>query len=232
MKYQIAIVEDMAVDTEYLHKLVENWSKKRGLDTCIQAFVSAESFLFHYCEKNDVDILLLDIEMGAMDGVSLAKHIRQDNESMQIIFVTGYGDYIAEGYDVSALHYLMKPVKEEKLMTVLDRAVSKLAKNEKVLHLESNGEMVRIPIYQIRYAEVSRNYVTIYAAQEITIKMTLAELAKALDERFYRVGRSAIVNLTKISRVTKEEIKLVDGSCIPLPRKAYEGINRAIINME
>ena len=61
--------------------------------------------------------------------------------------------------------------------------------------------------------------------------MTLGELEKELDERFYRAGRSVIVNLTLISRVTKTEIRLNDGTTIPLPRGAYDGVNRAIINM-
>jgi DNA-binding LytR/AlgR family response regulator len=91
--------------------------------------------------------------------------------------------------------------------------------------------MVRVPIYEIRYADVFGNYVTIHAMSDITLKMTLGELEKQLDERFYRVGRSAIINLTLVSRVTKTEIKLVDGITIPLPRGAYDGINRAIINM-
>jgi DNA-binding LytR/AlgR family response regulator len=125
----------------------------------------------------------------------------------------------------------MKPVKEEKLCSVLDRATEKLSKNEKVLTFEIGREMVRVPIYQIRYADVFGNYVTIHAMSDITLKMTLGELEKQLDERFYRVGRSAIINLTLVSRVTKTEIKLVDGITIPLPRGAYDGINRAIINM-
>ena len=91
--------------------------------------------------------------------------------------------------------------------------------------------MLRLPIYQSRYADVFGNYVTIHALSDTTVKMTLGELEKQLDERFYRVGRSAIINLTQISRVTKSEIKLVDGTAIPLPRGAYDGINRAIINM-
>jgi DNA-binding LytR/AlgR family response regulator len=147
------------------------------------------------------------------------------------VFITGYSDYISEGYEVAALHYLMKPVKEEKLCSVLDRATEKLSKNEKVLTFEIGREMVRVPIYQIRYADVFGNYVTIHAMSDITLKMTLGELEKQLDERFYRVGRSAIINLTLVSRVTKTEIKLVDGITIPLPRGAYDGINRAIINM-
>lgn len=150
---------------------------------------------------------------------------------MQIIFITGFSDYISEGYEVAALHYLMKPVKEEKLYSVLDRAVEKLAKNEKVLSFEIGGEMSRVPIYQIRYADVLGNYVTIHAVSDTTVKMTLGELEKQLDERFYRVGRSAIINLTQVSRVTKNEIRLTDGTAIPLPRGAYDGINRAIINM-
>ena len=111
------------------------------------------------------------------------------------------------------------------------RAAEKLAKNERVLNFEVSGEMVRMPIYQIRYADVLGNYVTVHALADVTVKMTLGELEKQLDERFYRVGRSVLVNLTQISRVTKTEIRLSDGTGIPLPRGAYEGVNRAIINM-
>lgn len=75
---------------------------------------SAEKFLFHYADDKAWDILLLDIEMGAMDGVTMAKRVRQDNEAVQIVFITGYSDYIAEGYEVAALHYLMKPVNKDR----------------------------------------------------------------------------------------------------------------------
>lgn len=232
MKYKIAVCDDSQADRNYIQDLVLNWKNKRGIDACISPFSGAENFLFQYQEEKDFDILLLDIEMGQMDGVSLAKQIRRDNETMQIVFVTGYSDYIAEGYEVAALHYLMKPVKEEKLFEVLDRAFDKLAKNEKVLHLELSGEMVRVPVYQIRYLDVQANYVTIHAKEDYTIKKTLSQLAAELDERFYKVGRSAVVNLTYINRVTKTDIYLKDGSQIPLPRGAYEGVNRAIISMK
>lgn len=126
--------------------------------------------------------MLLDIEMGTMDDVELAKRLRKGNDTVRIVFITGYADYIAEGYEVAALHYLMKPVKPEKLFDVLDRAAEKVRKNEKVLNLEIGGEMVRIPIYQIRYADVTGNYVTIYAASDHTVKMALGELEKLLDD--------------------------------------------------
>ena len=231
MKYKIVICDDSAADRQYVLNMVNRWAASTGHVVQIDTFTSAENFLFHYAKESDYDILLLDIEMGAMDGVTMAKQIRKNNDTVQIVFITGYSDYISEGYEVAALHYLMKPVKEEKLCSVLDRAVDKLAKNEKILNFAIGGEMVRVPIYQIRYADVFGNYVAIHALSDVTVKMTLGELEKQLDERFYRVGRSTIINLTQISRVTKAEIKLSDGTVIPLPRRAYDGINRAIINM-
>ena len=231
MNYKIAICDDSDADRNYVSDLAARWAANRGHTVQIAQFPSAENFLFRYAEGNDYDILLLDIEMGHMDGVTMAKKLRRDNDTVQIVFITGYSDYISEGYEVAALHYLMKPVKEDKLCSVLDRAAEKLSKNEKVLHFQIGGEMFRVPIHQIRYAEVTGNYVTIHAAQCLTVKMTLGRLEKELDDRFYRVGRSAVVNLTQISRVTKAEIGLNDGAAIPLPRGAYEGVNRAIINM-
>lgn len=231
MNYNIAICDDSEADRKYIYDMVDEWALVQGHSVHITTFESAENFMFCYDDRKDYDILLLDIEMGDMDGVAMAKKLRKQDDNVQIVFITGYSDYIAEGYEVAALHYLMKPVKKEKLLSVLDRAVEKLSKNEKMINMELVGELVRIPIYQIRYADVLGNYVTVHAAQEYTFKMTLSDLQKELDERFLRVGRSCIVNLTQISRVTKTLIKPSDGTEIPLPRGAFDSVNRAIIKL-
>ena len=231
MAIQVAICDDAAADRDYVETMVKRWAQARDVAVELRQYTSAETLLFCLADQGGADIALLDIEMGAMDGVTLAKRLRRDSETMQIVFITGYSDYIAEGYEVAALHYLMKPVKEEKLFSVLDRAAEKLCKNERTLLLETPVETVRVPIYSIRYADVQGNYVSIHAAQCYTVKMTLRELEQSLDDRFYRVGRSAIVNLGEITRVTRTEVFLRDGSVLPLPRGAYDGVNRAIINM-
>ena len=147
MYLKIALCDDSEADRTYLSALVERWAAGAGHTVQLSAFESAEQFLFVYAEKSDYDILLLDVEMGAMDGVTMAKRLRSENDLIQIVFITGYSDYIAEGYEVAALNYLMKPVREEKLFAVLDRAAEKTAKNEKVLYFETSGEMVRVPVY-------------------------------------------------------------------------------------
>lgn len=232
MRYKIAICDDSEKDRAYISSFVKRWAGDTGHCVQIQEFCSAESFLFHYAQEKDFHILLLDIEMGAMDGVTMARRLRRENEEVQIVFITGYSEYIADGYEVDALHYLMKPVKEEKLYSVLDKAAQKLRRNERMMNLELGGEMVRLPICQIRYADVQGNYATIHAKDDYTVRRTLGEIEKELDERFFRIGRSAIVNLHCISRVTKSDIYLHDGSVIALPRGAYEKVNRAIIELE
>ena len=229
MIYRVAIVDDSETDAQFVRDLLIDWSENRQLGIQAQIFSSAESFLFRYAEDKDWDILLLDIEMGAMDGVTMAKRVRRDNEAVQIVFITGYSDYISEGYEVAALHYLMKPVNREKLLSVLDRAMEKRRQQERCLILESAGELVRIPFYEIRYLDVRQNYVTVHAKEDHTVKRTLGDLEKELDNRFFRVGRSMIVNLSFIQRVTKTEVRLSDGTVLPLPRGAYEPLNRAII---
>lgn len=229
MDCRIAICDDREDDALYIREQVLRWSESRKISVDVSVFSSAEQFLFRYAEDKQWDILLLDIEMGAMDGVSMAKRVRLDNEEVQIIFITGYSDYIAEGYEVAALHYLMKPVSTLKLMAVLDRALEKRKQEERCLNLELSGEMVRIPFYEIRYLEVRQNYVTVHAKADHTVKRTLGDFEKELDERFCRVGRSMILNLKCIRRVTKTEVHLSDGTVLPLPRGSYEPLNRAII---
>ena len=229
MSYHIAVCDDSRTDAVYIAGLAGTWAASRGLPVQTELFSSAESFLFRYEEDKSFDILLLDIEMGAMDGVTMARQVRRGNETVQIVFITGYSDYIAEGYEVAALHYLMKPVSGEKLFAVLNRALEKRKREERCLNLELGGEMVRIPFYDIRYLDVRQNYVTIHGKAEYTVKRSLNEFEKELDDRFFRAGRSLIINLKYIRRVTKTEVSLSDGTLLPLPRGAYEPLNRAII---
>jgi len=230
MRCRFAICDDDPQYTCYLEQLAVRWARQAGAETDMERFPSAEAFLFRYEERRDFDILLLDIEMAGMDGVTLARTIRQTNDDIQIVFITGYTDYIAEGYEVSALHYLTKPLNEEKFFQVLTRAVSRLARNEPALTLELPGETVRLPLGRIRWLEVSHNYVTVHADRDYSVKRPLGELERELDSRFFRVGRSFVVNLACIRRVTRIEAELTSGERVPLPRGQYDKLNRAIID--
>ena len=231
MAYRVAIVDDSTTDAEFVQRILNSWADLRQANTQAEVFPSAEAFLFRYAEDKGWDILLLDIEMGAMDGVSLAKRIRQDNETAQIVFITGFADYISEGYEVSALHYLMKPVKQEKLFAVLDRAVAAIQKKERVILLPVGGEMLRLPTSQVQYVEAFSHTVAIVTDTDmIHVKMSITEIEKLLGEGFARCHRSYLVGLKHIARLSKTEVILDSGKALPLSRSAAAFVHKAFIS--
>lgn len=97
MKLKIAICDDEQNQIEYLTSIVASWSVHEGHNCEICTFPSAEAFLFEYEENKVYDILLLDIEMSKMNGVDLAKKVREENSPVQIVSITGYPDFMSEG---------------------------------------------------------------------------------------------------------------------------------------
>ena len=231
MAYRVAIVDDSTTDAEFVKGILNSWANQRQANIQSEVFPSAEAFLFRYAEDKDWDILLLDIEMGNMDGVALAKKIRQDNESVQMVFVTGFADYISEGYEVAALHYLMKPVKQDKLFAVLDRAIAVMQKTERVILLPVGGEMLRLPISQVQYVEAFSHTVAIITGTDtIQVKMPISEVEKLLGEGFIRCHRSYLVGLKHIARLSKTEVILDSGKALPLSRGAAATVHKAFIS--
>ena len=230
MAYRVAIVDDSYIDAEYVQSILNAWAQRRQAGVQAQRFTSAESFLFRYAEDKQWDILLLDIEMGAIDGVSLAKKIRQDNDSVQIVFITGFADYISEGYDVAALHYLMKPVKQDKLFAVLDRAVAAIQKTEQVILLPVGGEMLRMPVGHVQYVEAFSHTIAIVTGTDtIQVKMSISEIEKMLGDGFIRCHRSYLAGLKHIARLSKTEVILDSGKTLPLSRSATVSVHKAFI---
>lgn len=232
MPYRIAVVDDSSTDAEYVQRLLTRWAQERGSAVRAERFISAESFLFHYDEDRVWDILLLDIEMGEMNGVSLARRIRQENEQVQIVFITGLPDFIAEGYEVSALHYLMKPVAEDKLFAVLDRAAANLARRERMLTVCFDRQTDLVPLSHITYIESQRQYVVIHTpGREYRMKASLADTEAQLDEYFLQCQRSFIVNLRCVQRINAASVLLRDGTEVPISRGMAQRIGKEIIRL-
>lgn len=225
----IAVCDDNEADVAFVVSLIEKWKKEMMLPLQIESFLSAEAFLFAYETDRKYDLLFLDIEMEGMSGVELAKKLRGMGARLQLVFITGYMEYISEGYDVEALHYLMKPVTEIKLTEVLNRALERIKTRERELMLSLPDGIIKLPLYDIRYIEVSKNYVSVHTGETFRVKKTLNELETELDDGFFRVHRSYIVGLRYIKKITKTEVILKDGTVVPLSRKMYNDLNQAMI---
>ena len=217
MIYKIAITDDCSTEREYVAAITRSWAEKREDSVRIEQFSSAEAFLFHYEEKKDYEILLLDIEMGGINGVELAKKIRQENNALQIIFITGFPDFMEEGFEVSAL---------------LDRAVTNLGKKEKRLPIPFDRETEFVPLSRILYLEAQKQYVRIRTVdREYRMKATLAETEEQLDEFFFKCQRSFVVNLSFVTRVKNDCVVLKNGEEIPISRGMNQKIGKEIIRL-
>uniref|UniRef100_UPI004057BB45 LytR/AlgR family response regulator transcription factor n=1 Tax=Acetatifactor sp. TaxID=1872090 RepID=UPI004057BB45 len=230
MKLKIAVCDDNKVDQDYVIDLLRKYADEKGIILEIHAFISAEQFLFQYADEKDYQIIVLDIEMEKMNGVELAKKLREDNREIQIFFITGYPDYISEGYEVEALHYLMKPVSGQKFFKVMDKAVANLKVAEKVLFIQGNGEMLKVLAKNIYYVEVFSHSCIIHTTEgDIETQMSISDLEKNFLEGFIRVHRSYLVNLEQVKKIARTEIFLENGSTVPLARRKYKDVNIAFI---
>lgn len=230
MKIKVAICEDEQSEIEYMSSAVSTWAKSNSHRCEIAAFSSAEAFLFENGENNYFDILLLDIEMPGRSGLELAKQLRREGNRSEIIFITSHFEFYGEGYEVDALHYLIKPIDQDKLSDVLTKAAERLAAAPLSIILNCEGETVRLYERDILYVEASLHYALIRTRErEYRIKENFSAFVERLSEDFYRTHRSYLVSLKAITRISRSSVLLEGGFEIPLSRGKYDDINRAFI---
>lgn len=231
---KIAVIEDIPSHRELLISYIKKWSEKKKTKLLLKPFETAESFLFQWEEEADFDVLFVDIQMSGMNGMEMAKKIRDRDKNIIIIFTTGIADYIEEGYEVEAMHYLLKPVNENKLNACLDRAAEK-RRPEKYILIHTQEETLKINIEQIYYAEAMGHGSRLHLAEHdqgqlIEIKESISQIEHMLDRtEFIKCHRSYICRIRGIFRIDKTAVYFDDGSSIPVSRRMYEEVNQAFI---
>lgn len=229
---RIAICDDEAVQVQLIRHYIGRWAEARQQQVECFGFSGAEEYLMH-SEEHAFDMLFLDIQMGSISGVELARSLRRHDENVAIVFVTGLREHVFTGYEVQALHYLVKPMREEDCHRCLDLVWDRMQNaREKVLVFSLEGELMRIPFNSIICAEAQGHYLRLVTTGgEYNRKMSLGELEQELAEgSFCRCHRSYLVNLRHVKRLTPEDAILDDDSRVPISRQNREAISRAFVD--
>lgn len=230
MALKVAVCDDDQAQREAMTASVMRWSAARQQAIQLKAYPSAEAFLFDYDAAGDGGILLLDVEMGAMSGIELAKVLRRDQCRAEIIFLTSHTEFIGEGYEVDALHYLIKPVGDERLFGVLDKAAERAAREPACLIISTDGQTIKLYESEIISIEALLHHVLIVTSRgEYKVKERISDLEERLSAQFFRCHRSYIVSLSAVRRISKTEVLLENGASVPLARGKYDDIHRAYI---
>lgn len=228
----IAIVDDEQAHRDILSKYVEEWAARERADADIRTYPSGEAFCFAWCDDQSCDVVFLDIMMRGEDGVSLARKLREKGRPITIIFTTGVSDYMQEGYEVEALHYLLKPLQKEKVWQCLVKCKERLEEKQDFILLPAQEGLVRISPEDVLCAE-ARGHGCILTCRAGTyeVKTGIKELSQKLSGHgdFPFCHRSYLVNIRKVSRITKTDLILEGGCTVPVSRRMYDAVNRQFI---
>jgi DNA-binding LytR/AlgR family response regulator len=228
---RVGICDDDEIQLDYLKIQMFKWSERRQVPCEVQLFHSAEELLFEYSAAFPFDLFILDIQMGNMNGMELAKRIRTIDTNIPILFLTGISDYVYEGYEVGARRYLLKPVKEEQLFGFLNEICEEISQKKKKYYIfQCAGELLKLDFDSILLIEALGHYLKITTTTRIyEWKYNIGQILNELDSDFYQVHRSFIINLNFIEKINKTNLILSNGLSVPVSRNKYQSLNEVFI---
>ena len=215
----IAVCDDNAKDRARLIASIRTILDARRLAAELREFASGE-VLLSAMDHQRFSICFLDIFMGGISGVATARRIRAAAAPTAIVFTTSSPEYMADGFEVGAAHYLVKPFTQEAVETALDRCLLLVGEAERFVELTVDREPRRVLLSKLRWAESWGNVCTLHLEDaELNTWLSLEELSALLDDtRFLRCQRSYLVNLDHVSGLRGGNFVLTDGVLIPVSR--------------
>jgi two-component system response regulator AlgR len=198
-KLRALIVDDEALARSRLRTLL-------GDCTSPAVLVAAEAA--HAVQAMDAlrrevfDVVLLDIRMPGVDGITLAQTLAQLPEPPALVFVTAHSEHAVQAFEVEAVDYLTKPVRLERLQQALQK-VERLAQaakglqpetDEECLIIQDRGRTERVPLAEVLYLKAELKYVTVRTAgKSYILDGSLNELEERYAHQFMRIHRNALV---------------------------------------
>ncbi|MBH1942189.1 response regulator transcription factor [Mobilitalea sibirica] len=198
---RIGICDDEDIIRSEISRLCRKFHELSLIKYDLVEFSSGEELLDY---KGTIDILFLDIQMKGMNGMQTAKKIRESDDSIYIIFLTGYRSFMQEGYKVRAFRYLIKPLKEDQFQITFSEVLQDFSKNFKaILGKEGKTYYIKLKdILYIEYANRSSLVRTRHSCYESILTMSEWESLLGTGD-FYRVHKAFIVNMQYVEQIDK-----------------------------
>ena len=230
--YQVALCEDEPIFAETQEKVCRAVLEKLNIEYTIDLFSGGAYFLRAFtgaCKR--YDLILLDIIMDGVNGMELAQTIRQSDEDCAIVFITSTRDFIAQGYDVNALHYLEKPLDGGKLEQLIDRDYNKRFMRHYFV-FDIGGVRRKVAVGDIVCMETSQRRVEV-AMKDKTAFLYNGKLTDLLAEMpggiFTRCHKAYAVNLDNVRELDGKDAVAVTGKRIPVSRAYVKDVEKAFM---
>ena len=229
---RIAIVDDLAEERALLRARLERQLNLRSAAAEIMEFADGETFLAAERERR-FTAAFLDIYMEGMSGMDAAKALREQDTDCFLIFPTTSTDHALEGFQVRALHYLVKPFSEDALSRLLDELLARLPRPEKFLDVRVCGSDIRLCYGDIIYAEHFAHMIHIRttAGKTLSTRQSFRVFTEPFQEdpRFFICGRGVIVNLEHAEDFDGSAFRMTDGSRVYVSQELSKKARQAFM---
>lgn len=225
---QIAVCDDDYSAAESMERLLLDIQNKMDMNIEVSIFYSGESFVKAIGHSCPFDLILMDIEMAGMDGITAGSVLRgnDENDLVQLIYVSSHEEYHLQLFDVQPSGFIKKPIHAElfqqKIISILEKVLRKLQQGKKnFLALQQKGKEIIIPYRDIIYLESNKRRVILHTTyDQLDYYSTLNEEEKKLAESdFVRIHQSYIVNFMFIKEIRSPSIVLISGEILPISSK-------------
>ena len=225
----IALVEDDALYAEKLKSYLDKYAAETGERFDIAAFSDGEDITADY--RPVWDIILMDIEMRFMDGLTAAAAIRRSDPEVIIIFITNSPQYAIRGYSVNALDYVLKPISYFAFSERINRAREALTARrhrERFVMLADADGTHRINVGEISSVETEGRMLVYHTgSRDIRTWSAISHAEETLGQHFYRCNKGILVNLAYVDSIEGNDV-VVDGRRLPISRAKKAGLLDAL----
>ena len=225
----IAICDDNPQDLKQAAGMMEKYATAHRLSLAIQTFSDAENMISATRDKH-FSHYFLDIMMPSMDGITAAQEIRALDAEAKIIFFTSSKDFAYQSYRVKAYDYLLKPLKEEMLFSLLDQLQAEEESFGECICFQNGRSIFRIPYRNLSHLEVNQKKLYFHLAdgQILRIPGAMQEFEEELLQRteFIKFHRSYIVNLNQVSVLSPEGCVMFSRKNLPVSRLLYNQVRQ------
>ena len=225
----IAVCDDEVIECCNMEKRIKRVMEEMKIPCIIRQFRSGGELLQ---TLESFDIVFLDIIMQEMDGMKTAQLFRRKAFDKILIFVSSSREYVFEAYDVEAFQYLLKPVDDRKLKSVLQKAVFKTeSRSQEFIIVSRERQKKKLFLDDIYYFEIQGRIVDAHGPEGIfTYYEQIGELENKLrDKGFFRCHKSYLINLKYVDGYNRQEVILENGERIVIAKRRYEDFCQEVL---